>query len=255
MFMHAHSGKIQVLRLVAVVLLLAAALKILVLDAVVVSSGSMEQTLRPGDFLLIDKTGYAAAGAARRLLAGPGAIFPFLAGTGIPERGEVVAFTLPPGAAREDSDAVILKRCVAASGDSLSLEGRRLMVNGAAVALLDDPGEFFTDRSARRVPRAGDELVLDSAGCPLWHDLITREGHAVGADPEGRPTIDGRRTDSYRVERNYIFVMGDNLPVSRDSRSWGFLPVDRVIGRALFIYWSLDEDGSVRWDRVGTFVD
>jgi len=254
--MPAHSGKIQILRLVAVVLLLAATLKLFVLDAVVVSGGSMEGTLLPGDFLLVDKTGYAPVNTARRFLAGPLGPDARLGGTGMPSRGEVVAFSLPgPAAVKGDGDAIIIKRCVAVAGDSLHLDGRTLRVNGVPVAVLDDPGEFFAGRSAARVPRAGDVLVLDSAGCAAWHGLITGEGHEAGTDGEGLPTIDGRRADEYTVAKSYIFVLGDNLPASRDSRNWGLLPVERVLGRALFIYWSLGGDGKVRWDRVGTFVD
>jgi signal peptidase I len=246
-------GTLQILKLLAVVLLMAVTLKIFVLDAVVVSGGSMEETLRPGDFLIVDKTGYAPTGFVRRMLAGPGTLFPFFAGRRIPMKGEVVAFTFTDPARGED--AIIIKRCMASAGDSIGVEGGRLRVNGVAVADLDDPGEFFAQNTHRRVPRAGDLLALDSAGCPLWHDLIAREGHRLETDSRGRPTVDGERSDTYTVERNYIFVMGDNLPASRDSRSWGFLPADRVIGRALLVYWSLAADGSVRWDRVGTFVD
>jgi len=215
--MSAHSGKIQVLKPVAVVLVLAAALKLFVLDAVVVSGGSMEGTLLAGDFLLVDKTGYAPMAAVQHILTVLGDPFSLPPGTGVPSRGEVVAFTLPGSATRPapasgaaaDSDAIIIKRCVALPGDSLRLDGHTLRVNGVPVAVLDEPGEFFT----------------------------------------------GRAPDDYTVEEDHIFVLGDNLPASRDSRTWGFLPVERVIGRALFIYWSLGSAGSVRWDRVGTFVD
>jgi len=259
--MQKKTGSFPIFKLVAVVLLLAATLKIFVLDAVVVSSGSMEATLRPGDFLIIDKTGYAPPGALRRLLAGPGLIFPFLTANRVPSRGEVVAFNFPgrtPDASSRggDPDAVIIKRCVATAGDSLRLDGGVLRVNGVPVAAgLDSPGEFFLNPAPRRVPRAGDRLTLDSAGCPLWRDLIFSEGHRLDHDALGRPTIDGTPSDTYTAERSYLFVLGDNLASSRDSRAWGFLPADRVIGTAMIIYWSLGADGSVRWDRVGTFVE
>ena len=259
--MTAHNRIRHFITALAVVVLLAVTCKIFVFDAVVVSSGSMEKTLRPGDFLLIDKTGYAPVGAARRLLAGTGLIFPFLAGTRAPARGEVVAFSFPPNATAAgpisgEHDAIIIKRCVATAGDTLRLDGNDLFVNGLpAVTGIGDPGDFFVNRSPRRVPREGDILTLDSAGCPLWRDLIAREGHELGTDGAGGATVDGRPAKSYTVEHTYIFVMGDNLPLSLDSRSWGFLPAGRVIGTALVVYWSLADDGSVRWDRIGTFVD
>ena len=57
------------------------------------------------------------------------------------------------------------------------------------------------------------------------------------------------------VRRDYLFVLGDNLEHSYDSRMWGFLPEENVEGSAMLVYWSVDPAGGrVRWDRVATGV-
>lgn len=170
-------------------LLLALTLKAFVVDAVSVPSGSMEPSILRGDFLLLDKTGFS----------------PSWLGSRTPSRGDVVAFAPPEGAG--GGGALIVKRCVASEGDTVSWMDGAVVVNGrVAVPGPADRGEFFRDGAPRVVP------------------------------PES------------------IFVMGDNQAVSLDSRSWGFIPVRSVVGKAAMIYWSRADDGSVRWPRVCSLV-
>jgi signal peptidase I len=66
--------------------------------------------------------------------------------------------------------------------------------------------------------------------------------------------IDGKVSKEYAIERNYLFVLGDNRSHSYDSRQWGFLPEENVVGKAMMVYWSVNPEGGIRWDRLGTFV-
>jgi signal peptidase I len=56
------------------------------------------------------------------------------------------------------------------------------------------------------------------------------------------------------VEKDYVFVLGDNRDNSYDSRFWGFVPMDDIIGQAMIVYWSVDPQKHVRWERIGTLV-
>lgn len=113
---------------------------------------------------------------------------------------------------------------------------------------LDDYGPVL-------VPRAGDTVVLDDLNWPILRPVIERfEGHTAERTAEGF-LIDGRPSDTYTLTQNYYFALGDSRDDSADSRTWGFVPFDHVIGKAVGIYFSWDETaGAVRWGRVGQGV-
>ena len=72
--------------------------------------------------------------------------------------------------------------------------------------------------------------------------------------------INGKETDEYTFKMDYYWMMGDNRHNSADSRFWGFVPEDHVVGKPIFIWLSLDNDrgwlaGKIRWNRLFTFVD
>jgi signal peptidase I len=101
------------------------------------------------------------------------------------------------------------------------------------------------------VPRRGDGVRIDPVRIALYDRLISRyEGHDI--DHEGdRLRIDGVATDRYVVEQDHYFVLGDCRHFSSDSRFWGFVPADHVLGRAAFVVLS-SQQGSTgpRWGRV-----
>ena len=113
------------------------------------------------------------------------------------------------------------------------------------------------------VPKCNDLLQLDPATLSSWHVFIEREGHSVRVQA-GTIIIDGKVATSYRVQRDYYFVLGDNRENSLDSRFWGFVPDDHLVGRAILIYWSWDPEipvhslsekyATIRWKRIGILV-
>lgn len=104
------------------------------------------------------------------------------------------------------------------------------------------------------IPEAGVTVELTAANLPLYERIIRDyEHHRLDVSPEGVISIDGNEVTSYTFSQNYYFMMGDNRHNSLDSRYWGFVPEDHIVGRPLFIWLSKDPEkgfpGNIRWKR------
>ncbi len=111
------------------------------------------------------------------------------------------------------------------------------------------------------VPKKGDILKLDSATMWLYKELIEKYEENSYRIIDGKPMIDGNVISEYEVKMNYYFMMGDNRHRSADSRYWGFVPEDHIVGKALFIWMSIEQDkiyggrhknllSRIRWRRL-----
>lgn len=103
------------------------------------------------------------------------------------------------------------------------------------------------------IPAKGATIDLNPVNALIYERVITAyEGHTLDV-VNGKVMVDGVQAETYTFQMDYFFMMGDNRHKSADSRYWGFVPEDHVIGRPLFVWLSLDPDKSfpsnIRWDR------
>ncbi|MGD1043860.1 MAG: signal peptidase I [Bacteroidota bacterium] len=272
---------------ILVTLLAALVLKLFVVEAYRIPSTSMENTLQVGDFLLVNKLAYGLH-TPRHL--------PFTA-TSLPSftlplfrsvhRGDVVVFEFPGGKNEiTPSESVnYIKRCIGVPGDTVEIRFGKVFVNGLEISfplhgrstihqIANAPRQYiemFPEGSAFSdvnygpivVPKRDEILNINHTTFSRWYIFIEREGHIVQVNADSI-LIDGAVTSSYRVQQNYYFVLGDNRDNSMDSRYWGFVPDDHLIGEALFIYWSWDSEvpvssisekySTIRWNRIGILI-
>lgn len=176
-----------------------------------IDSGSMEKTLLVGDVLVINRTLYGAEVPL---------VHTKLPSFRLPARGEVVVFE-----SVETPGLDVIKRVIGAPGDTLSIQEGRLYRNGVAV---DEP---YVQLGATEPPVYAEVQAKMAA----WQSPYLVGGPRASYQPthwNWGPLV---------VPPDHLFMMGDNRDVSWDSRYWGFLPVNRVKGRAELVYYSYDE--------------
>jgi signal peptidase I len=226
-----------------------------IVQAVKVPTGSMQNTITIGDHLLVNKFIFA-----------PGESLPFLPQREI-RRGDIIVFKYPGNRydpkrdyERPDNKPILtnyVKRVIGLPGDHIRIEGRNVIVNGQIIPehrieAIDhnrkDPLEIVNSPS--RKPGETYDVYYRPDFVDDDYDIFKYEG-------DGKEIV---------VPPKSYFVMGDNRNNSEDSRYWGFVPRDLVIGRAMFVYWSYDESApsddnplflffkNTRWSRTGTMV-
>jgi len=184
-----------------------------------IPSASMMPTLLAGDFILVNKFSYGI-----RLPVANVKMF----GDGRPERGDVAVFRFP-----EDPSVAFIKRIVGLPGDHLRYENKTLFVNGApAKQSLVPNGRWESERLFTQTEQ------LDA----VEHEILVRDYGRVGAM-------------EWTVPEGSYFALGDNRDNSRDSRFWGFLPDENLIGRAFVIWMNLDcITGNGNCSRIGRLI-
>ena len=111
------------------------------------------------------------------------------------------------------------------------------------------------------IPAKGATLKLTLDNLPVYERCIrVYEGNKLEVSGDGRILINGKETDQYTFKMDYYWMMGDNRNNSADSRYWGFVPEDHIVGKPIIIWMSLDPDrslfnGKIRWNRLFRWVD
>lgn len=206
------------------VLLVVLLLRSFLVEPFRIPSGSMLPTLEVGDFILVNKFSYGL-----RLPV----VHTKILSVDDPERGDIVVFRYP-----EDPGLNYIKRVVGVPGDRIAYVDKQLMVNGEAVET-----EFvgpYIDEGRRRVAPAG-----------VYEERLPGRDHRIVLYPS-RP---GRDEPAFTVPEGRYFMMGDNRDDSRDSRVWGLLPEDNLVGKAFLIWMHIDLGGDgLDLSRIGANI-
>ena len=109
------------------------------------------------------------------------------------------------------------------------------------------------------IPKKGESIDLTLKNLPIYERPIrTYEGNKLEVK-DGKIFINDKETTKYTFKMDYYWMQGDNRHNSLDSRYWGFVPEDHIVGKPIFIWWSSDPDrggfGGIRWNRLFRFVD
>ena len=114
----------------------------------------------------------------------------------------------------------------------------------------------MTDFTRFQIPKKGMTIKLTKNNLAWYKRVITAyERHTLVEKKDGTVLIDGKKATSYTFEMNYYWMMGDNRYNSVDSRVWGFVPEDHIVGKASMVWFSKNPNGGVRWDRLFTGIE
>jgi signal peptidase I len=272
----------KILLLVAIIALI---IKAFAIDAFQIPSTSMESTLQPGDFIFANKFAYKIS-TPREI---PIANLPIpqykLFTVGKPEINDIIIFEFPRGFENDSlrGGSKYVKRLIAGPHDTLKITNGKIFVNGTAIKLpstykmpnyiaekdwmkdeaIYPPGAEWNRDSYGPIiiPAKGDTIKIVPENFELWQSVIVMDHGERSLLSEGTiVTLDGRAISEYVLKQDHYFVIGDNFEVSMDSRHFGFITDNMIIGKALFIYWSFDSEkvapgplgflSAIRADRI-----
>jgi signal peptidase I len=182
-----------------------------------IPSGSMENTLAIGDYIMVNKLIYGI-----RIPFTDQRIFKLRN----PKRGDVMVFEFPPDPSKD-----FIKRVIGLPGDTVAVRAKKVYVNGKLY------------RTPQAIHRDKGHLLGDDPQC-LDENTFPRNEFCRDFMPP------------IKVPPGEYFVMGDNRDLSYDSRFWGFVPQKDLVGEAMFKYWSWDKKHDrVRWGNIGQAIN
>lgn len=276
---------LKFIKIAFLVAIIALFIKAFAIDAFQIPSTSMENTLQPGDFIFANKFAYEIATPREIPIANLHIPQYKLFEVGKPEINDIVIFEFPQGFENDPirGGSKYVKRLIAGPHDTLRITNGEIFVNGRAIKLpstyknpnyADDkevmkdeaiyPPEAKWNRDSYGpiiIPAKGDTIMIAPENFDRWQSVIVMDHGERSLLSEGTiVTLDGRAIFEYVLKQDHYFVIGDNFEESMDSRHFGFITDNMIIGKALFIYWSYDSEkvapgplgflSAIRADRI-----
>lgn len=198
--------------LLVLILLLMIQIRNKTIQAFSIPAGSMVPTLIVGDNIMVDKSYYKNNDL---------------------KRGDLIVFKFP-----DDTQIAFIKRVIGLPGDKLNIKGRNIYING----------------------KLSDQKYTGEYEYNYENELKTMDEYSVRMDDNSFKVIyDSKVPEKSKfklsfplvVPDNHFFSLGDNRDNSYDSRFWGFVPIENIIGRAKYIYLSYNDNDKIRWNRLG----
>jgi signal peptidase I len=203
-----------------------------------IPSGSMIPTLLVGDLILVNKYAYGIRLPIvnRKIIE-----------VGNPQRGDVMVFRYPV-----DPSVDYVKRVIGLPGDTVTFRAKRLTIDGQPAPTVPAPDYFDPERVA--YSKQFTETLARSDGGKVEHHILIDDDRSTVITPDNFPMrancvySDGNTAVSCKVPEGQYFMMGDNRDNSADSRYWGFVPDQNIVGRAFLIWMNFGNMG-----RIGFF--
>ena len=239
------SGLVENAKTILYAALIAVGIRTVAFEPFNIPSGSMVPTLLVGDYLFVSKYSY---GYSRFSLPLSPPLFSGRIFGQLPARGDVAVFKLP-----RDNSTDYIKRIIGLPGDRVQMKGGRLYINGVEVPR-QDAGDYTYEEGGPRMmfKRYLETLPPSKGGPPVEHYILKAD--------DNQP-LDN--TQEFKIPDGMVFAMGDNRDNSLDSRvlnAVGFIPVENLVGRAEFIFFSVDAQSplwqiwewpfEIRWSRL-----
>lgn len=211
-----------------------------ILQAVTVPTGSMQNTILIGDYLLVNKFIFSPGGNP----------LPFLPMRDI-DRGDIIVFKYPGNSVKPDTDRDrglvkyqinYVKRVIGLPGETVEFRNNQVFINGQALSEHRIIGDVEV-KDAALVTKEFEERKPDDKW-DVYYDSESMETVQSGGKLPTRQFNFGVQGKPMIVPPNSFFCMGDSRDQSDDGRGWGFVPRELVIGRAMFVYWSCDRGAS-----------
>ena len=226
---------------IGVALIAAMILRILVIQAFRIPTGSMKDTLLVGDFLLVNKFIYGVRTPERIPLVDIKIPYVRLPGFKDPKRGEIVVFKYPL-----DTKLDYIKRCVAVEGDTVEVRNGDLYIDHKPEGKSTFIKRMYDSNDSQYILYYKIEMGNGKKYTIRHYESQYNASNSFG------PVV---------VPKGHYFMMGDNRDNSADSRSWGFLTRENVVGQALIIYWSWNKYvplyrifNKIRFTRIGSLI-
>lgn len=205
-------------------------LRSFVVEPFKIPTGSMMPTLLIGDFILVNKYEYGIRLPIINLK---------IIDNKSPKRGDIVVFRYP-----KDPSKPYIKRVIGLPGDRYRYHNKTLSINGKVI----EQSRISTYEAQ------GSGKIMDGAN--LSSELLTEKRHDV------LHLLYRNRTspfDEGTVPKGHYFVLGDNRDNSQDSRYWGYVPEQNLMGRAFMVWMNWDGENSgiinINWERIGTMLN